>query len=1286
MTVQYGVRNTQNPWYVIKEVDLQNTETTSFIVIDREITWSSDVDLTVLPIFLPVYPAGSVFRTIDYAFRPRERRDYSSVTLERNVIIASGLSGIWRFNGENLINMRIPTPPPGYIRNVVGSGGTLRIDETDGGEKFGRYYRFFVTYSYMELVNGKLIRYESPLNTVGCYGIYAEPAVDGSDTSQLIELQIPTIPDGIGLPAVDMTINVYRTKDGAASDIETDGGIYLKEIEADNNPDVPFISVLAGVAPRFSFTESQYDLLPVSFGGDKTADETQRRAVDVPLASLLTTLENRVVAANGADQPYVNLVNTGTVFSTVDSSFTAHAAFALVPPSSSETTYKFITCPVDSSIIHGANGAGTLPFDVFSVASATVKSVVITDTSHLFSMSPAPTLTDGRKYLLRYATGTKEAKYPGTANSPYYDGFGFEEQVFVWRTATSKFVSTKKWTSKLTNGNAKQVDSTETMFIFEYVADISVGTANNGLFVYGTTGGDAKAASGVTIKLTSYTDILNVNDVIVLRGAGTTGLLRDSNDKILNWDTDIVAKVTAEEIGVYRTYTLVVQKRESTGYTDVSIKKAENVFNVAGGNISPAFTVFKQFDTTARYPANFVLSPTTATVTLSTLTLAGYTPQANEYINIDGLAVHDLTGLDMNGSFKVISTSGATFLELVVEAHALPATLRDTVTYEPSTVANGKVLCASRTLKQTVDVDVNVLEVDVTGLTTAIAMAQGDWVFMICRGSEQRDYSLQVSGWFQIHKLYVGASWVTSAAAGATVEKIGVVFNDTLDYSAITGLSALKVIVAGSSGNVKYIPVPVPTKQNILSDATGEMFGPKDGFTPLEKIVKRLATAINTVLHDTHFAYWGKFNSDQSDQNQHPPVNGLRIHSHLYPDDKYRYHYSDSKIVSAVNESQWSAASTGTMWKVEGETRFTVTTAEQFTFSTKRYRPSRCWWTNPTTAGFGQAFRELSVEEISSQDGEQVLGVAPFQSYAIFAKKSSLWRGGFSGGTTLSIQKIPSTVGASSAKNMVPTERGVFILHDSGLYITDGGSVEPILQVSRYFNSRVVQNVGLFSQTAGHHNPLTKTVYLGIPLSDTELETTTDVSSQFVFNYSLKNVTLNTIDAGWSVNTNFPATAWVRVQADDYFASTKGKIYRLRTERAASKYNDETVGAHFKVTTRFIDSQDPIDFKFYRSIFFQFGKETSATFVVSMGWDFSKDYTQISTYQLDKEGFGEAPFGTSYFGCDRYIETLRRTPIRNRLAQISLRVEDSAIDSAAELYGVFLESSQVTTKLHKQGN
>jgi hypothetical protein len=213
---------------------------------------------------------------------------------------------------------------------------------------------------------------------------------------------------------------------------------------------------------------------------------------------------------------------------------------------------------------------------------------------------------------------------------------------------------------------------------------------------------------------------------------------------------------------------------------------------------------------------------------------------------------------------------------------------------------------------------------------------------------------------------------------------------------------------------------------------------------------------------------------------------------------------------------------------------------------------------------------------------------------------------------------------------------------------------------------------------------LGKTVYLGVPLSAEENELATDVSGQFVFNYSLRNVTLNTIDYGWSVNTQFPATYWVRVKTDDFFSTDTGKLYKLRTELGGTRFSDDGKGIPFKLSTRYIDSQDPIDFKFYRSLFFQFGKETSANMKVSLAWDFAKDYTLISTIPIMQEGFGTAPFGTSYWGCDRYIETIRRTPVQPRVAQLSIRLENDEVDTAAEVYGIFLESTQITSKLHKQ--
>ena len=1301
MTIQYGERNNLNPWYVIKEVDFKNSESGFFIVLDREITWKSDQYLTILPVFLPVYPSGIGIKPIDYSTYPQGYRDFSSVTLERDVIIACGKSGMWRFNGEQLLNMRIPAPPPGIVRSVIGSGGQLAVDTGVDGIKYGRFYQFYVTYSYVELVNGKLVRFESALNTLGSYQILSEAAIDGSSTSQLVELQVPTIPNGIGLPAADMKINIYRTLYGTASSTVADSGIFLREVEAPNRPELSFISILAGVAPKLIFNERQYGLLWQAIGGDKATDETQRRIVDVPLASLLTTIENRIVAANGEDQPYVNII-CNSVFD-ASGAFAAHGSFNLVPPSSTEKSYNFITCPVDFSTITAANGAGSLPFKVWSVSAPKVVSVTYTDNSHLMTLTGATTI-NGTQYLLRFAGGRSEAKRAGTDTTPYYDGYGIEDQVYTATNSGGILSSPKKWTAVKANGSVKVPSTVSTAedylaaYLFEEVFSVGAGTSINGLFIDGNTGVGEKQSSGVKVKIrvpTGTTDLTGTT--IILRGAGTAGLIQNASKAILNWDTQIVAvvgsKVTAS---TYFEYPLTLQVKGETGtdFKDAAIAYAVSVRNETTVT-SPAFTIFKKLSTARTFDA-ITITPTTATIVTSSAVSAS----KDDYVSIDGLPdpITSASGMSFNGNFKVVSQSGTTIVLTVTP----PQTMRGTFTETFGSPYKGTICKVSTVLSLTTDsAGKRAVEVAVTSLATSVTIKKGTWAYMIVAGKESDNFSLALSGWFQVSEVYVGSAWVTAAASGSAITKFRLLYPETYDYSAtgvatlvaapidfsaVTGVSETRIIVAGTVANTEYIPVPVPTKRGILNDITGTMFGPVDGYTILEKVVKRLTLAINHVLHDSHFAYWGKFNATQADESQHPPVNGLKIVPHLYPDDKYRYQYSTATISSSDNESWWEITGAPTYWRVEGASRFNVTATAQQAKTTKKYRPARVWWTNPLSDGLGQAFREYSTADISSQDGEELIGCVPHQTFSIFAKKSSMWRGSFDASTQLTFQRVPATVGASSAKNLVPTERGVFFLHDSGVYLTDGSTVEPVLQVSRYFNGRAVQNLNLFSYTSGHHNPLTKTVYVGVSLSDTEDELATDVSAQFVFNYSLRTITVDSINTGWSVNTNVPATAWVRVQSDDYFASSKGKVYRLRTEKGASKYNDETSGVPMKIVTRFIDSQDPVMLKFYRSIFFQLGKDTSSSFAISLSWDFAKEYTLVTTFNVDKQTFGTAPFGTSYWGCDRYLETVRKTPTNLRVAQMSIKIEDDSVDSSAEVYGIFLDSTPVSALLHKQPN
>jgi hypothetical protein len=88
---------------------------------------------------------------------------------------------------------------------------------------------------------------------------------------------------------------------------------------------------------------------------------------------------------------------------------------------------------------------------------------------------------------------------------------------------------------------------------------------------------------------------------------------------------------------------------------------------------------------------------------------------------------------------------------------------------------------------------------------------------------------------------------------------------------------------------------------------------------------------------------------------------------------------------------------------------------------------------------------------------------------------------------------------------------------------------------------------------------------------------------------------------------------------------------------------------------------------------------------VSMAWDFLKGYTLVNEYVLPADGFGIAPFGQTYFGCDKFMENIRKVPQTNRVSQVSLQFVDSALDSSGEIYGVYVESTETSTEIVGQG-
>ena len=1284
MTLQYAVANKLLPVYEIKDVDY--TGSRQFIDVDQELEWGSDESIVPMPLFSPV--SSDVSCT--FAEKQGERVDVNCVTIDRSTVIAAGDSGMWRFNGAQVLNMRIPRPASGYIRNIPTIGGTLKLDTQEDGTKTGRRYDFIVTYSYSELVSGKLITYESGLNPVSTYTIVSEQAPSGVNISKPVELQVPTIPRGIGLPADDIFINVYRTKSGTLT-TQPSAEAYLLERTVPNDPDSAFVTIIAGTESTFVFNAENYKVLYKSLSNNESeTDELQREIVDPPLTSIVSTLENRIMAASGYEHPYLHFI-CKDVYSTVDNSFKAHYEIKYAPQQVGETAYRFMSCPVTTSTTSSTGGAkdgafgGTgINFQCIGVDSYEIKKITYTDNSHLFKITGA-TITADKQYVLRLAAGVRESLNPGTAD-PYYNGYSIETQMFTGTSTAQQVSGPKKWT----RANPPTVVSppTELVLVFEKVADVTPISTTNGLVIIGNT---TKDAVGAVEFLLYTTASITTNDYIILKGLGTTGQVRDAAGKQLSFDNDLVMKVM-NGASPFTLKPLIKGTTYATHFAEPSIKSAISVSNASTGVICEPFSIFKLQSTTARATTDWSISPKTATVQLTTS--PSISPTAGDYVCIDGLPseVPPNSGFRYNGSLEIVSFSTDTFTVKV----SPPETARGTLTQDfTSALIKGKLVWT----KGSVTENSNKIRLRLKNTTLTVPLAAGDWVYLITKGVDSDSTTLALTGWFKVSSVSANSStWVSTLTAGQQLQMIEIHYYQTLDFASLTAMSESRLLIAGREGNgtstqlTINVPVPCLATKDGSQDITGILYSTIDGYLPLERVIRPLSHAMNCVLHDVGFTYWGG-KAIGNVENTHPnnvlPTNGLKYMPHLNPDDAYRYRYYEGSIVSAIKEPKWICTMQPFCWRVEGNVQADVsgnvyTPAEFYTL--KEFRPARLWYTNPTGTVSGQAFRELSFTDVESQDGERITGLAQFQTYSLLAKQNSLYRLSFGGSDKLdNPQKVPGSTGAVCHKNMVPTDRGVFFLHDTGVYVSDGSVCETIHQVKRLFDDRVVQNRLLFPLTSGFHDTLGKTIYVGVPLSTDEQSLSSDTNSQFVFNYSLKSITLDSVMSGWSYNTSVPAIAWVGVYNDVFFSSTNGIVCRMRTEKSSTKFSDERNAITMSIKTRYMFADDNFNCRFLRNLIFQFGKETGINMTVSMAWDFLKGYTTVNEYVLPADGFGIAPFGQTYFGCDKFMENIRKVPQTNRVSQVSLQFVDSTLDSSGEIYGVFVESTETSTEIVGQG-
>lgn len=1280
-TFQVSVGNSY-PTHKIAEVYYSGS-TTNIVKTVGEVTWESDSTIKFGTIFYPTnYPDSTALDNYEPILRSYSMGsvvDLSHALIDRNIFIAAQKDGIWKYNGSDLINLHFPAPPTPLLANVPGSSGNLKIVEDSDGVRVGQFYNIVATYSYFEFVDGILSEVESGASPVESAVLQANPADDGSFNSQLMEVQVKTIPSGIGLPTGSIFINIYRTVDGTADGI-LDGQLFYREASVENNPDTPYVVLNAGSLTP-SLLEANGKVLEIALITDAES-ELSRKKRTPPLANHIINFQNRLVAMNGRELPYLDF-SSKKVFDS-DLNFAASGLLSFVPADSAITEYRFCLCPCNDSTTSSSfttpSTTDTVDFQVFNPESIAVSSLNYasgTDYSYWFQI-------DLSTYTAIVATDRVVLR--SVLNNNYkteYDGFNVDSQEFYTENVTGttgSLTGQKKWQDSSYIGIA--LDNKYVPF----------------RFYEGTT--DTSQPEVIITK--SAIRLINTNSaagtfdglMLVIRGLSTLAQMRDQHDsdnRIYDMDTEVIflasgAASSDYTLTPYRitgfastaNQAAVVEMDWTVDIEVVGSSLASTLDGTTHGSIDIFANPIAYSSATFRYESLIPLDTPDRIISVTVANTTGIS--AGDYVTFDEMPsaqnpgkIPNEVGIQMNGTFEVNSVTSGTILTVKIEP---PDAIFDNIS---NYSVSGKMVTDAY-----VSFSSTYMEINYPSHSQAItfSLEQDQWVYVIAKTKDTTEHCLQVSGWFQIYQVSISSgSWGNAAdyTAGTPRYLYGIrlyMDGDAVDQTKLRGLSNIKILACrltgggASGGTISYVPVPVPS--STTADITGTMFGPLDGQTPYERIIKRLGTAISTAMAEEGFAYWGA--------EENFPVNGFRFINHHWPNNRYA---SARDITSSFYDDnkyslEFDLAATFYEWVAGSGTTTSDGSVQTDDFLEARY-PSRIWWTPPGSF----SFRELSFKDISTDDGEEIITAIPFEEFFLVAKDSQLFKVKIEE-TGVVVNRIQSKAGAVSKKNFIGTETGCVFLSKSGIFFTDGNSVSKITRLNRIFRDYVKQNIAAFPFTAGGYDPTNYILRIGAPIADSIDSSYTTQDRHFNLNFNLKTLSVSSMDSGWSINTSISANMWLHYEDSQYFGGSDGSVYRIRSEFAASRWRDGDSAISYSWKTPYFDFGNGDVYKFIRETVVQVDTKYDNALAVSSAWNFRSTYTSIGTFTFDVSDLASDEIGDYYTASQKYIESRRQTTIPNRALQISFQVSNSTIDQGGGVHGFWAEVVPGNTKIVRQ--
>lgn len=319
-----------------------------------------------------------------------------------------------------------------------------------------------------------------------------------------------------------------------------------------------------------------------------------------------------------------------------------------------------------------------------------------------------------------------------------------------------------------------------------------------------------------------------------------------------------------------------------------------------------------------------------------------------------------------------------------------------------------------------------------------------------------------------------------------------------------------------------------------------------------------------------------------------------------------------------------------------------------------------------------------SAIDINSADGQEITGIIPFFGEAAFgaAQQSGILVVFKSNSIYLvdvnqkiagqnAVQRIETEgLGCTAPYSIAATKGGITFANESGIYCLRRN--QTIQYIGRYMERNWTERVSLdaLSIVQGHHYGIGRAYKLSVPITETATSDYIENSEVYVYNHTGEEQGRM---GAWSRYNNHPAIGWANLASDAFFASTLGRVFRIRNTGLTSDCRDDSGTLTMRLQTRPNDFGNSGIRKVIDRVMVHYRVQQRSTGVtLSYALDLEQEYS-TSTDPI-------IPRATSLTGTADVVQkdviTIMHNVSRRRCNYFSIQIENSAIDDPIEIAGI----------------